>query len=213
MNYRDELRRRFMADGRYAIGDVSSIALMLLSRKIRGFFQHTRFGAFGKNSVVERARMLANPRFMFIGDGVVVRANARLEAIRHYKGATLEPRLEIGDRTFIEFDAHIACAESVIIGEDVLVAGGVFISDHNHSMPSNGGQPLDGALVIKPVRIGAGCWLGERCFILPGVTLGDRCVVGAGAVVTRSFPAGSVVAGVPARLLRSSETLQQPPVR
>lgn len=202
MNYRQEIGRRFEADGRHAFADVTSIALILLARKIRGFFQRRHFASFGKNSVVERSRMLANPRFMFIGANVVVRANSRLEAVRHYKGATFTPRLEIGDRTFIEFDAHIACAQSVVIGEDVLIAGGVFISDHNHSMPPEGGHPLDGALVVKPVRIGAGSWLGERCFILPGVTLGKRCIVGAGAVVTRSFPDGSIVAGVPARLIR-----------
>lgn len=205
MSYRDEIGRRLRADGIYAVAELASIAATMVSRSIRTVVQRHNFGALGKHSVVERTRLLANPRFMFIGSNVVIRSNARLEAIRHYKGATFNPRLEIGDGTFIEFDAHIACAQSVAIGKNVLVAGGVFISDHNHSMPPRGGHPLDGALDVKPVRIGAGSWLGERCFILPGVTLGERCVVGAGAVVTRSFPDGSIVAGVPARLLKSIE--------
>lgn len=203
MNYREELARRWSADGVHAIGDAASIAWTLLRRAALSRLQRRRFGKLGRNSVVERPRLLANPRFMHIGDGVVIRSNARLEAIRQYKGTTLQPKLEIGDRTFVEFDAHIACAQSVRIGADVLIAGGVFISDHNHSMPENGGHPLDGKLEIEPVEIGDGSWLGERSFILPGVRLGKRCIVGAGAVVTRSFPDGSVVAGVPARLLRS----------
>ena len=52
------------------------------------------------------------------------------------------------------------------------------------------------------VKIGNGCWFGARAVVLRGVELGDFCVVGAGAVVTDSFAAGSVIAGVPARLLR-----------
>lgn len=203
MNYREEFARRWSADGVYAIRDTAEIAWILLRRAIVSRVQRRRFGKLGRNSVVERPRLLANPRFMRIGDGVIIRSNARLEAIRHYKGTTFEPLLEIGDRTFVEFDAHIACAQSVRIGANVLIAGGAFISDHNHSMPENGGHPLDGNLQIEPVEIGDGSWLGERCFILPGVRLGKRCIVGAGAVVTRSFPDGSVIAGVPARLLQT----------
>ena len=52
-------------------------------------------------------------------------------------------------------------------------------------------------------RIGANCFIGGRSLILPGVEIGDNCVVGAGAVVTRSVPPGSLVAGNPARILRS----------
>lgn len=204
MNYREELSRRWSADGLYALDDAAKIAWTLLRRAVLSRLQRRRFGTLGRNSVVERPRLLANPRFMHIGEGVVIRPNARLEAIRQYKGATFEPKLEIGDRTFVEFDAHIACAQSVRIGANVLIAGGAFISDHNHSMPESGGHPLDGKLVIEPVEIGDGSWLGERCFVLPGVRLGKRCIVGAGAVVTRSFPDGSIVAGVPARLLRSN---------
>jgi acetyltransferase-like isoleucine patch superfamily enzyme len=57
-------------------------------------------------------------------------------------------------------------------------------------------QPLTG---IRPVEIGAGTFLGYRAMVLPGVTLGEHCVVGAGAVVTKSFPAGTRLVGVPAR--------------
>ena len=55
---------------------------------------------------------------------------------------------------------------------------------------------------LGSVLIGNGCWIGAKAVILKDVTLGDCCVVAAGAVVTRSFPEGSVVAGVPARLLK-----------
>jgi len=57
-------------------------------------------------------------------------------------------------------------------------------------------------------RIGENCFIGGRSIIMPGVEIGDHCIVGAGSVVTKSVPAGSVVAGNPARVLRSGMTLQ-----
>jgi acetyltransferase-like isoleucine patch superfamily enzyme len=61
------------------------------------------------------------------------------------------------------------------------------------------------------VKIGSHCWIGAKAIILKDVALGDYCIVAAGAVVTKSFPAGSVVAGVPAQLLRA-EVLPEPAV-
>lgn len=197
-----ELMRRFKTDGHHAAFDAMHFARESLARALVSAAQRRRFGTLGSGSVVWKTRMLTNPRFMHIGSNVTIRSNARLEAIRHYKGATYSPDLTIGDGTFIEHDAHIACAQSVSIGKDVLMASGVFISDHNHSLDPQKLHPLEGALVTKPVAIGDGCWLGERCVILPGVTLGPRTIVGAGAVVTKSFPANSTVAGIPAKELR-----------
>jgi acetyltransferase-like isoleucine patch superfamily enzyme len=78
----------------------------------------------------------------------------------------------------------------------------VYVTDSDHrTLPNR--WVTDGAMQVGRVVIGNGCWLGARSVILKNVTLGDRCVVAAGAVVTKSFPARSVIAGVPARLLRT----------
>lgn len=61
-------------------------------------------------------------------------------------------------------------------------------------------------LVLKSVRIKQGAWLGVNVTVLPGVTIGENAIVGAGAVVTKDVPANTVVAGVPAKILR---TIQQ----
>lgn len=110
----------------------------------------------------------------------------------------------------------------ITIGSNVCITDGVrFITHDGGIRPFRRNQPkLD---VVAPIRIGNDVFIGMRSIILPGVTIGDRCVVGAGAIVTRDIPAGSVVAGVPARVLgtyedyvaraikRSTETAQLSP--
>ena len=58
---------------------------------------------------------------------------------------------------------------------------------------------------IEPIRIGKNCWIGANAVILPGVQLGDNVIVGAGAVVSKSFPNDVVIGGVPAKLISKSE--------
>lgn len=62
------------------------------------------------------------------------------------------------------------------------------------------------AVKTAAVVIGDDCFFGERCMVLKGVNIGDRCVIGAGSVVTKSFPPDSVIAGNPARLIRTLES-------
>jgi acetyltransferase-like isoleucine patch superfamily enzyme len=60
-----------------------------------------------------------------------------------------------------------------------------------------------GAKPEEPIVIGNDCWIGTRVIILPGVHLGNKCIVAAGAVVTRSFPDNSIIGGVPAKLIKT----------
>jgi acetyltransferase-like isoleucine patch superfamily enzyme len=113
------------------------------------------------------------------------------------------PKLSIGDGTAIQFYFHCGAAESVKIGKNVLIAGGVYITDHDHSFDDPNLSPVENKqLISKPVVIEDGCWLGEGCMVLKGVTLGARSVVAANSVVTRDVPSGVVVAGSPARIVK-----------
>lgn len=126
---------------------------------------------------------------------------ARIEAVEADEGrSTL---MEIGDDTVIHMNFHCGAAESVKIGKDVLIAGGVYITDHDHVFddPDVPARWADG-LVSKPVVIGDGAWLGEGCVILKGVTVGCRAVVAANAVVTKDVPPGAVVGGIPAKVIK-----------
>ncbi len=108
-------------------------------------------------------------------------------------------RLRIGDRVFVNCGTVVVAVKEIVIGDDVALANEVYIVDSNsHGIE---GKPH----VEAPVRIGSGTWVGNRAMILPGVSLGRRVVVAAGAVVTRDVPDDCLVAGNPARVIRALE--------
>lgn len=112
-------------------------------------------------------------------------------------------KLEIGVNVQINDNVHIACAEFVKIGNNTLIASKVYLTDHDHDINSDIPHPIDWPLKTKPLVIGDDCWIGENVAILKGVVIGNRCVVGANSVVTKSFPDNSVIAGNPAKVIRS----------
>ena len=114
-----------------------------------------------------------------------------------------DPLIRIGHRVSATGYLTIGATTRVEIGDDVLLASHIFISDngHGHSkvdLPYKY-QPLD---KLSPVSIGQGSWIGEHVVIMPGVDIGEMSVVGANSVVTRSVPPRSIVAGSPAVVVR-----------
>ena len=110
-------------------------------------------------------------------------------------------QISIGNNSMIGADAIIGSAAEVKIGSNVLMGPQVLIYTSNHG--TSRGMPMRlQPLHFAPVTIGDDVWIGARCILLPGVTVGDGAVIAAGAVVTKDIPAYAVVAGVPARVLR-----------
>jgi acetyltransferase-like isoleucine patch superfamily enzyme len=153
-------------------------------------------GTLAPGAKIVRPDCIACNGRLHLGEGVSIREHARIECVRR-DGKHGEIR--IGDWTTAQMYLHIAAAERVTIGAHVLIAGRVYVSDHDHNWPEDPGKT---SLVSAPVTIGDRCWLGEGCVIVKGVTLGENCIVGANAVVTKSYPAGSMLAGVPARVIK-----------
>lgn len=116
-------------------------------------------------------------------------------------GAVFADDVRLGDNSGIGVNATIS--RGVTIGKDVMMGPECTILTSNHGMLDNG-IPMwkQEFSETRPVIIGNNCWIGTRVIILPGVTLGDGCVVGAGSVVTKSFEENSIIAGNPAKLIK-----------
>lgn len=112
-----------------------------------------------------------------------------------------EPRLFIGDNCEFGDMTHIVAHEKVEIGNNVLIASKVFISDTSHgnykgeNQDSPSTPPNRRKLSTSPVKIGDNVWIGENVVILSGVTIGSGCVIGANSVVTKNVEKNCMVVG------------------
>lgn len=109
--------------------------------------------------------------------------------------------LSIGDRTFINFNFTALDVAPITIGDDVQIGPGVQLLTPTH--PVEPGPRRDKLEAAEPISIGNNVWLGGGVIVLPGVSIGENTVVGAGAVVTRDLPANVVAVGNPARVIRT----------
>ena len=157
----------------------------------------------GKNLILGRKIRINTTKYLTVGKNVTICNNARLLFVEEYRGGCYEPNVTIGDDVFITFNFTLMAAAPITIHNHVLIASDVMISSENHGMDlENSKSYADTPLEGKPVEIGEGCWLGEKSMIMPGVTLGKRCIVAAGAVVTKSFPDYCLLAGIPAKCIK-----------
>jgi acetyltransferase-like isoleucine patch superfamily enzyme len=115
--------------------------------------------------------------------------------------------ITIGDRTGISAKAYLAGQGGITIGDDVIMGPNVQIFSENHEFSDINLTIKEQGVIKQAVIIGNNCWLGGGVTILAGVTIGDGCVVAAGSVVTKSFPPNSVIAGIPAKLVKNREEI------
>lgn len=132
----------------------------------------------------------------------------RIEAVILTKNDMLQSKKIIfGKNVILNDSVHIAANELVKIGNNVLIASKVFITDHNHgSYSENGCSPLsppnERPIVTRSVHIEDNVWLGEFVSVLPGVTIGFGSIIGTGSVVTKSIPPYSIAVGMPAKVIK-----------
>jgi len=110
----------------------------------------------------------------------------------------------IGRHVFIGLDSYLddQFPELIRIEDDAVISFRVTIVVHDDARRMDRVSPGQAEGTVAPVVLRCGCYLGAGCLILPGVTVGERAVVGAGAVVTRDVPPGKLVLGVPARVVK-----------
>lgn len=138
-----------------------------------------------------------------IGERTTIDRNGWLSAIELYAGIRYQPQIILGNDVHIGRYCCLTSIQSIVINSGCLLSEYVYISDLSHGFSPTAGPLVDQPLESKgPVIIGSNTFIGYRASILPGVTLGEHCVVGTNSVVTKSFPSFSMIAGCPARLIK-----------
>jgi acetyltransferase-like isoleucine patch superfamily enzyme len=163
-----------------------SVSSLILGALLRRKF--TRAGLLVREPGLPRIR-IRNLGGSIEADNCTFFPGVRLEC---WSGANIR----IGNGTYLNRNVEIIAQREVVVGRDCQISWDVVIMDTDQH--GFGGEPP----TAHPVRLGDRVWVGCRAIILKGVTIGDDAVVAAGSVVTRDVAAGSVVAGVPARLIR-----------
>ncbi|MGO4943656.1 acyltransferase [Streptococcus alactolyticus] len=159
------------------------------------------FASFGRKSVLYRPLYIKGKEFIHVGDNTTILNNARIQVYNDLTG--LKSEVRIGNNCYIGYNTSILAGGNVEIGDGVLMASNILISSENHSVnPEDERYYSAQPLVCDPVKIDEGCWIGERVCILPGITIGKKCVVGAGSIVTKDIPDYCMVAGAPAKVIK-----------
>jgi maltose O-acetyltransferase len=134
-------------------------------------------------------RQLLRERLAEVGEGAVIRPPFHCD---------YGFNIRIGAGVFLNFNCVILDVVEVVIGDGTQIGPGVQILTADH--PRHPAERASGLEFGRPIRIGRNVWIGGGALILPGVTIGDDALVGAGSVVTRDVPPGATVVGNPARV-------------
>ena len=160
---------------------------------------------FPKARIIRFPIDIRGKKFIELDEGFTTGLGCRVEA--YPQG--MDKTLFIGKNFQMNDYVHITAAKSIVIGNNVLLASkidisdcthGSYIGDENDSDPLS--NPVDRPLSIKPVKIEDNVWLGEFVSVLPGVTIGKGTIVGANSVVSKSLPPYVIAVGSPAKPIK-----------
>lgn len=151
------------------------------------------------------------PLVQALNTGVHTNQEVR-QVVAKITGQAIDPSVEIRLPFYTDFGRHLQIGKNVFINSGVTFTdlGGIQLADRVLIGPNatlvSVNHPLDPAdrrnLELKPIKVDTNAWIGANATILPGVTIGENAVVAAGAIVTKDVPANTVVAGVPAKVIK-----------
>ena len=155
--------------------------------------------------LIRRPVYIRGRKYISIGNGFTSGVGLRMDAFPIGNNICIE----IGNNVEVNDYVHIGAIQSVTIGDNVLIASKVFISDHNHGHYGTKNRhdspesiPKERELSYAPVVIANNVWIGESVSIMPGVTIGKGSIIGALAVVTRTIPPYCIAVGSPAKVIK-----------
>lgn len=188
-------------------GTVCNWLLSLRNYVYTGYLRD-RFALFGRHSVFHwQAYTLAGEPYIYIGDNNIFERGIQLTA---RKTGSEAPVIRIGDNCLIRACVHITAINSICIGDNLLTGTNVLITDNMHGSTdafSVSLPPRERTLASKGnIIIGNNVWLGNNVCVMPGVTIGNNVVIGANSVVTHDIPENCVAAGIPAKVLKKTNT-------
>ena len=155
----------------------------------------------GDNAHITYPFNVGCPSHIEIGKDTEIMANCRLHAYPDLTGK--DANIVIGNHCFIGFRNTFLAGDDISIGDNVVTAADCCIVSHNHGINPESEVPyMDQPLTSAPTSIGDGTWLGHGVIVNAGVSIGNKCVIGAGAVVTKDIPDYSIAVGNPARVIK-----------
>lgn len=162
------------------------------------------FGAFGTGSMLQQPySVLMGTEAIHVGDETLISPGAMLAASPEWPWSDADgPIISIGSQVWAARGLSVVAHRRISIGDDVWFGPDVYLTDASHDA-SDPSRPIGHSMEpARPVSIGDGAWLGTGVVVLPGVTIGERVVVGANSVVADDLPANCVAVGSPARVVR-----------
>jgi lipopolysaccharide O-acetyltransferase len=169
---------------------------------------------YAKAKIIRFPFDIRGGKFIDFAEGFTTGIGCRLEA---YPIDNKSKVIHIGKNVQINDYVHITAMESVQIGNNVLMASKIYISDCTHGFYSGIGihshpdtPPMEREYSIKPVVIHDNVWIGESVSILPGVSIGKGSIIGSNSVVSKDIPEYSIAVGIPAKVVKkfNFETLK-----
>jgi acetyltransferase-like isoleucine patch superfamily enzyme len=187
-----------------AAAHLNALSYLLHQRFNVVFYRYPVFRSrcemIGRGLDMESIPGIGGPVKIWIGENVRLSGQITILGGRIFQDRP--PKFIVKDRVFIGHRTHFSVAQEIVIEDDVLIAGDCMIADFS-------GHPIDPAKRIsglqpdpdevRPVRICKNAWIGRRAIILPGVTVGEGAIVGAGTVVTKDVPPFNICVGNPGR--------------
>lgn len=178
--------------------------------KITNFISFVYTKIFYTNARLIRLPIFIRGReYLSFEEGFTTGYNCRIEMFNIDKKNRTK-KIVIGRNCKIGDYVHLSSCENITIGDNVLIGSKVLITDNNHGDYSNDPNkasnpsisPDSREISVKSVTIGNNVWIGDNVCILPGVNIGDGCVIGANSVVTKDIANDSIVVGMPAKVIK-----------